>query len=119
MRIPGGSHVARRIEHRVAGADANPYLVIATVLASALRGIEMAQQPPSPADGDVENVAANASSVPPSWRHAIEAFQTSPLVQALFPADFITMFASCKRQELAVFEQDISPFEYRSYLFTV
>lgn len=119
VRIPGGSHLARRIEQRVAGADANPYLVIATVLASALRGIDMAVEPPAPSDGDVENATRVATTVPPDWRQAIEVFETSPIVRELFPADFIMMFASCKRQELAVFEGDISPLEYRSYLFTV
>ena len=40
IRIPGGSPQARRIEHRVAGADANPYLVLAGILAGAIVGIE-------------------------------------------------------------------------------
>lgn len=119
VRIPGGSHLARRIEHRVAGADANPYLVIAAVLAAALQGMDAAEEPPAPADGDVENGAANAATVPADWRHAIEAFETSARVKTLFPADFILMFASCKRQELAVFEGEITPLEFRSYLHTV
>lgn len=119
VRIPGGSHVARRIEHRVAGADANPYLVIAAVLAAALRGIEAGAEPPAPSDGDVENSPKTAATVPPDWRQAIEIFESSPIVKALFPADFIMMFGSCKRQELAMFEQEITALEYRSYLFTV
>ena len=38
VRIPGGANAARRIEHRVAGADANPYLVLAAVLGRGARG---------------------------------------------------------------------------------
>ncbi len=40
IRVPGGSLKARRIEHRVAGGDVNPYLFLAAVLGSALVGIE-------------------------------------------------------------------------------
>lgn len=119
VRIPGGPHPARRIEHRVAGADANPYLVIATVLASALHGIEAGVEPPTAADGDVEGARHLARTVPADWRQAILAFETSPLVKVLFPADFTQMFSCCKKQELAVFEREITPLEYHSYLTTV
>ena len=44
VRIPGGSNAARRIEHRVAGADANPYLVLAAILGAALEGMENADR---------------------------------------------------------------------------
>jgi len=45
-------NVARRIEHRVSGADANPYLVLAAVLGAALHGIETKMSPPQPIEGD-------------------------------------------------------------------
>jgi glutamine synthetase len=48
VRIPGGANAARRVEHRVAGADANPYLVLAAVLGAALEGIENRIEPPEP-----------------------------------------------------------------------
>ncbi len=53
IRIPGGSPRARRIEHRVAGGDINPYLMLATVLGAALAGIEDAMQPPPPSSGNI------------------------------------------------------------------
>ncbi|MCB4768594.1 glutamine synthetase family protein [Ancylobacter sp. Lp-2] len=117
VRIPGGPPLARRIEHRVAGADANPYLVIAAILAAALDGIEAGAEPPAPMQGNVYKAAGRA--IPPDWRQAIEVFEASALVARLFPADFITMFATCKQQELAVFEAEISELEYRSYLHSV
>jgi len=40
IRIPSGSPVARRIEHRVAGGDVNPYLMLAGILGAAFIGIE-------------------------------------------------------------------------------
>ncbi len=117
VRIPGGARAARRIEHRVAGGDANPYLVIAAVLAAAFMGLDERLTPPAPTDGNVTGVTARP--IPPDWRQAIETFEASPLVEKLFPRDFIRMFTSCKRQELEVFEGDISALEYRSYLHTV
>ncbi|MDA0962732.1 MAG: glutamine synthetase family protein, partial [Proteobacteria bacterium] len=46
LRIPSSGPAARRIEHRVAGGDVNPYLMMAAVLGGALMGIEEAQEPP-------------------------------------------------------------------------
>ena len=46
IRIPAGNPAARRIEHRVAGGDINPYLLLAAVLGAALTGIEDAADPP-------------------------------------------------------------------------
>ena len=51
VRVPGGSFKARRIEHRVAGGDVNPYLFLAAVLGSALVGIEDKLVPPAPIEG--------------------------------------------------------------------
>ena len=48
MRIPGGPPSQRRIEHRVAGADTNAYLVMAAILGAVLAGIEGNMQPPNP-----------------------------------------------------------------------
>ncbi|WP_138465710.1 glutamine synthetase family protein [Poseidonocella sp. HB161398] len=117
IRIPGGDPAARRIEHRLAGADANPYLVIAAVLAAALRGIGAGQEPAPREDNNVGD--AGQAAIPPDWRQMIDAFAASPLCAALFPAEFIAMFTACKRQELAVFEAEISALEYHSYLRTV
>src|SRR5690606_38652991 len=47
-RIPGGNPTARRIEHRVAGADANPYLVLAAILGAALEGLDARLPCPEP-----------------------------------------------------------------------
>ena len=46
LRIPGGASAARRIEHRVAGGDINPYLMLAAVFGAALVGIKDSMRPP-------------------------------------------------------------------------
>lgn len=117
IRIPGGPHQARRIEHRVAGADANPYLVIAAILAAALDGIERQARPPAPTQGN--SYADGQRGLPSDWRSALDAFETAPANPDLFHPELLAMFLACKRQELAVFDRDISDLEYESYLHTV
>ena len=110
MRIPGGSNAARRVEHRVAGADANPYLVLAAVLGAALEGIENRIEPPEPM------VPAHEAALPIDWKEAIEAFERSEAVARIFAPILRETFLGMKKQELQVFSQQISPFEHETYL---
>ena len=52
LRVPSGPQTALRIEHRVAGADANPYLVMAVMLAGILHGLENKMEPPAAIEGN-------------------------------------------------------------------
>ena len=52
LRIPSGPEAARRIEHRTAGADANPYLLLTLILGGILHGIESRLTPPDPITGN-------------------------------------------------------------------
>ena len=52
LRVPAGPPPSRHVEHRVAGADANPYLVAAVVLAAMLRGLERSIDPGPPIEGN-------------------------------------------------------------------
>ena len=113
VRIPGGSNAARRVEHRVAGADANPYLVLAAVLGAALEGIENRIEPPEPM------VAAHEAALPIDWKQAIEAFERSEAVARIFAPVLRETFLGMKKQELQVFSQQISAFEHETYLETV
>ena len=65
VRIPGGSSKARRIEHRVAGADANPYLVLGSILGGALIGIEQKMTPPDAIVGDAYSLCLLYTSPSP------------------------------------------------------
>jgi glutamine synthetase len=112
VRIPGGPNAARRIEHRVAGADANPYLVLAAILGAALEGIENRIEPPEPARPSRE-------ALPIDWKQAIDAFEGSEAVARIFAPILRETFVGMKKQELQVFSQQISPFEHKTYLETV
>ena len=52
VRVPAGNPSARRLEHRVAGADANPYLLFAVLLSGMLDGIRENLSPGKPISGD-------------------------------------------------------------------
>jgi glutamine synthetase len=113
VRIPGGPNAARRIEHRVAGADANPYLVLAAILGAALEGIERGIEPPEPME------ARSEVSLSIDWKQAIEAFAQSEAVGRVFAPILRETLVGMKKQELQVFSQQISPFEHETYLETV
>ncbi|MGB0927064.1 MAG: glutamine synthetase family protein [Pikeienuella sp.] len=114
IRIPGGNHKARRIEHRVAGADANPYLVLTSVLGGALVGIETNMMPPPPIVGDAYSL--DLQHLPLDWASAIEAFAEGQTVPQVFSPALQTMLVECKTQELKRFARQVTDFEYHSYL---
>ncbi|WP_313351908.1 glutamine synthetase family protein [Paracoccus sp. (in: a-proteobacteria)] len=98
IRIPSSGPKARRIEHRVAGGDVNPYLTVAAVLGAALNGIEDKVEPPPPIRGNAYE--QGLEQLPGSWGAAIDAFATSPQISRIFPAHLIENFVMTKRQEL-------------------
>ena len=117
IRIPSGNPAARRIEHRVAGGDVNPYLMLAAVLGAALNGIEDAKEPPAPITGNAYEV--DLPQIPGDWISAIDAFETSPEVARIFPGELIRNFVLTKRQEVH-YMQELSPQEQVAiYLDTV
>ncbi|MEZ5883860.1 MAG: glutamine synthetase family protein [Paracoccaceae bacterium] len=119
VRIPGGHHKARRIEHRVAGADANPYLVLASILGGALLGIEQEWEPAEPLAGDAYTQAKELPHLPLDWASAIEAFRSGKHVRSIYSPRLQRMLVDCKRQEQFRFTRQVTEFEYHSYLETV
>ncbi len=117
IRIPGGNPKARRIEHRVAGGDINPYLMLAVVLGAALTGMEDQAAPASPTSGNA--YGADGISLPESWTEAIALFRTDPLIARIFHKDLINNFVSCKEQERQSFTDATEEFEFQAYMETV
>ena len=114
IRIPGGNHKARRIEHRVAGADANPYLVMAGILGAALVGIRNKWEPPAPVSGRA--YLSQLPRIPSEWGSAVTAFENGSIVSEIFDADLRSMLIACKRQEIAGFAEQVTDFEFSAYL---
>ncbi len=116
IRIPGGPCVARRIEHRVAGADANPYLILAAVLGAALNGIEAKQNPVPPVRGD--EVGKGTVHLPTDWGNAIAAFENGSALDNVFSPLLKALYIACKKQEHGVFAKQMSDFEFNTYMET-
>ena len=117
IRIPSGPPVARRIEHRLAGGDVNPYLSIAAVLGAAINGMDDALAPPAPITGNA--YTQDLPQVPSTWETAIDAFETSAETARIFDAELIRNFVMTKRQE-ALYMADLTAEEQTEiYLDTV
>ncbi|MTH78880.1 glutamine synthetase family protein [Paracoccus aestuariivivens] len=98
IRIPSSGPKARRIEHRVAGGDVNPYLTVAAILGAALNGLEDKIDAPPPIKGNAYQ--QGLAQLPTSWGEAIDAFDNCPQIKRIFPAHLIENFVMTKRQEL-------------------
>lgn len=116
VRIPESEPLARRIEHRVSGADANPYLVLAAVLGAALHGIEKKMSPPAPIEGDAYAMSERFEHLPNRWELATEAFRDSSFMQAYLGEEFVRVFSAAKEQEQDKIYGRISNVEYEAYL---
>lgn len=117
IRIPSGNPVARRIEHRVAGGDVNPYLMLAAILGAALIGIDEKLTPPDPVTGNA--YALDLPLLPDTWAEAIEVFEKSEKVRRIFPAELIRNLVMTKRQELRYMGELSTEEQTEIYLDTV
>jgi len=117
LRIPGGPSAARRIEHRVAGGDINPYLAFAAILGAAITGIDDAMTPPAPISGNAYE--ADLPQLAADWGTAIAAFETDPLIARIFHADLIANLVMTKRQEHARIDEMAARDHWKVYLETV
>ncbi|MGR3616318.1 MAG: glutamine synthetase family protein [Paracoccaceae bacterium] len=102
IRIPGGPAKARRIEHRVAGGDTNPYLMLATVLGAALIGIEDGMTPPEPITGNAYD-ADDLPQLMENWQDAVDRFATDAMIARILPHQLIRNLTLTKTQEIAKF----------------
>lgn len=99
VRIPAGPGKARRIEHRVAGGDTNPFLLFATVLGSALNGIDNAITPPAPVTGNAYD--ADLPTLAKTWAEAVEVLDKSHSLRRILSPTLVDLFVGQKRQEIA------------------
>ncbi|MFK7837259.1 MAG: glutamine synthetase family protein [Sulfitobacter sp.] len=117
IRIPSGNPAARRIEHRVAGGDVNPFLMLAAVLGAAINGIEDAAMPPAPITGNA--YTQMLPQIIADWQTAIDAFEQDPHVARIFSPDIIRNLVMTKRQEHAAIVTLPAEEQVEIYLETV
>ena len=117
IRIPPSEGPDTRIEHRLAGADANPYLLVSSLLCGILHGLNQKKDPPPPEDGN--SYLQNDSELPRTWEEARNNFEQAEILPKYFGNDFCELFANLKRGEQYRFLSRIAPLEYEWYLRTV
>lgn len=117
LRVPAGPPKGRHVEHRVAGADANPYLALATLLAGVHYGMTHAVDPGPPVVGDGYAAAAAMDlRLPANWFAAVDHFERSAILRDYLGDRFVTMFSKVKRIEQDRFFEVVSPLDYDWYL---
>lgn len=100
VRVPVGPPKARRLEHRTAGGDVNPYLLMAAVLGAMLIGIDDKIAPPSPISGNA--YAQDLPQIPDTWAEAVNRFAHSELLPRIFDPILIDNMVRTKRQEMTM-----------------
>jgi glutamine synthetase len=117
LRVPGGPPSSRHVEHRIAGADANLYLVAAAVLAGAEKGIRERLDPGPPVTGN--GYAQVAERVlPATWHEALERAGRSGFLAAALGTETARMFLAVKGQECRKFSAQVTELDYAWYLRT-
>ena len=118
FRVTAGPAVTRHIEHRIGGADANPYLAMAAMLAGMCHGIEQQLDPGAPVVGNGYEAASDAPGMPGNWFAAVERFEASQLMQTHLGERFVRMYSIVKRTEQARFFAAVPDLDYAWYLRT-
>jgi len=114
LRVPVGPNDARRIEHRVAGADANPYLVLAAVLAGVHHGIVNKIDPGPPATGNVSREPDLA--LPFELDDALEGLERAKILPEYLGKESLDLYRETKRIEQQRLRKAITDVEYEWYL---
>jgi glutamine synthetase len=111
LRIAGHG-AGMRVENRVPGADVNPYLAIAALIAGALHGIENELELEDEFNGNAYE-DATAPRVPATLRDAADLWQLSPTAAAAFGDDVVAHYANMAKVELAAFDAAVTDWELR------
>ncbi|MDO8838467.1 MAG: glutamine synthetase family protein [Parvibaculum sp.] len=114
FRVPNGSPESRRVEHRVSGADANPYLVLAAILAGIHHGIVNKIEPGEPAEGNACEIMDEG--IPFFLPSALKRLRNSQVMRNYLGDRYVDVYAETKMLEYDKFQRAISPLEYDWYL---
>jgi glutamine synthetase len=114
VRVPASDPDNLRLEHRLAGADANPYLVTAWVLAGMLDGMQRRLEPPAVLTGNA--YLQEGEPLPIHWAEAIERFSRSEFARICLGEPFVRLYSTVKQAEMQEFSSHVTPLEIARYL---
>jgi glutamine synthetase len=122
FRVTAGAPATRHLEHRIAGADTNPYLAMAAMLAGMHHGIVNALDPGAPVSGNGYDAdpasTSQIAAMPTNWFEAVAQFSRSALMQDYLGAKFVEMYSIVKRTEQELFTATVPDLDYDWYLRT-
>lgn len=120
---PTAKPTATRLEIRVAGADANPYFVLAAILALGWRGVEKKLQIPCPPLGKGEDVGGDTDigiRLAKSLREANERFmRLGSIAREVFGDEFVEHYGGTRDHEVRLWDEAVTDWEVRRYIETV
>lgn len=116
LRIPESGRAARRVENRVAGADANPYLVIAASLACGYLGMTEKLDPTDPIEGSAYRLA---QTLPQQLPEALRKLNSSTPLKETLGEDFVKALLAIKQAEHEAYQSVISSWEREHLLLNV
>ncbi|MNF39818.1 Gamma-glutamylputrescine synthetase PuuA [compost metagenome] len=114
LRVPGGPANSRHIEHRICGADANPYLAAAAILAGIHRGIRENLDPGDPVEGN--GYAQAKELLPTDWLTSLRALEQSSWARDAFGTAFLGVYLAVKRAEYRQFMAEVGQQDWSWYL---
>jgi len=112
IRIPESDGKNLRIEHRLAGADANPYLVLAAILTGMEHGLDAGKEPIAPLNENRQS----GIDFPQDMLGAVSAMRGHPVVNQGLGEEFVMVYCENKRQDHLAFMQEVSAREYRWFM---
>jgi glutamine synthetase len=117
LRIPLSSAANTRLEHRVAGADSNPFLVVASVLAGIHHGITQKCEPGEMVKQGEE--LDHVVTLPIRWPVALDTFDAGTILPGYLGEEYHRLFSLCRREEEGKFSAEIPPKDFEWYLRAV
>eukprot|EP00633_Aureoumbra_lagunensis_P000525 CAMPEP_0197293004 /NCGR_PEP_ID=MMETSP0890-20130614/26317_1 /TAXON_ID=44058 ORGANISM="Aureoumbra lagunensis, Strain CCMP1510" /NCGR_SAMPLE_ID=MMETSP0890 /ASSEMBLY_ACC=CAM_ASM_000533 /LENGTH=400 /DNA_ID=CAMNT_0042767385 /DNA_START=114 /DNA_END=1316 /DNA_ORIENTATION=- len=120
FRLVAPNTSAVRIECRIPGADANPYLSLAAIIASGIYGIKNKLPLSKPFQGDAYSSSTTATqycanSIPSTLRDAIPIFKSSSVFREAFGPDVVDHYAQAAIFEQTSFDKAVTDWELNRY----
>ena len=118
VRVIGGSPAYQRLECRVPGADANPYLAAAAIVGAAILGVEQGLEPGPQVIGnayEAEDTLAEGLAFPGTLRQAADRFEASAAAREVFGDAFVEHFAASRIWESREYERAVNSWQLDRY----
>lgn len=115
LRIPASTSRNRRLEHRIAGADANPYIVLCALLQAMMDGLEKLDTPPPQVTGNAYD-SDGAELLPDDMDEALLLMQKGQFADRALGSELSKIYMHLKRAEILAFWAEITPLEQSTYL---